>query len=489
MYKGKYYQPKVAPKAPVTENVTGETPENIPETPKQKRKFFRKPRLSTIIFYSFYVLLIVAFFVGLRKITVPLKDWLVRYEASQPEKKCEEVFESLFSDPDWAALYDLAGIENTPYEGKEAFAAYMEAKAAGKEITYVETSAGLSGDHKYIIKLDGKKIGTFTLTGGAESQTEIPQWEFGVLELLYSRDETVTAEKRPGYTVYVNGVALDDSYTVRTVTTAAEKYLPEGLHGYRLEVQTISGFLVAPEVTVTDEMGNPVAMNYDPETKTYTLPPVTMEMTEQEQSYVKNTLETFAKYMIKAASKKDLSNCCVPNSEVYNTISAIDRWMQDYLNYEISPITYSNFYRYSDTLFSVRAAMTNKVTRMDGSVKDYEMDYTLFFTLDASGKWLLSDMTQVEISQQTEQVRLTFQNGETVLLSFFVDADAKTLTLPAVTAPEGKVLSGWARQEKDSNGKITMTIVFKPDESNTVVLSDAKLEPMTLYALFEKGEA
>ena len=34
-----------------------------------------------------------------------------------------------------------------------------------------------------------------------------------------------------------------------------------------------------------------------------------------------------------------------------------------------------------------------------------------------------------------------------------------------------------------------MTIVFKPDESNTVILPDAKLEPMTLYALFEKGEA
>lgn len=489
MYKGKYYQPKVAPKTPVAENVTGAAPESTPKATKPKQKFFRKPRLSTIIFYSFYALLILAFFIGLRKITGPLEDWLVRYEASQPEKKCEEVFESLFSDPDWAALYDLAGIEDTVYEGKEAFAAYMEEKAAGKEITYIETSAGLSGDHKYIVKLDGKKIGTFTLTGGAESQTEIPQWEFGALELLYTREETVTVEKRPGYTVYINGIALDDSYTIRTVSTTAEKYLPEGLHGYQLEVQTISGFLVAPEVTVTDENGNPVTMNYNAETKIYTLPQVIMEMTEYEQTHVKNTLETFAKYMIKAASKKDLANCCVPNSEVYTAISAIERWMQDYLNYEISPITYSNFYRYSNTLFSVRAVMTNKVTRMDGTVKDYEMDYTLFFTMDASGKWLLSDMTQVDISQQVEQIRLTFLDGDTVLDSFFLDASSKTVTLPAVTAPEGKVFSGWAKQETDGNGKITMTIVFKPDESNTVILPDAKLEPMTLYALFEKGEA
>lgn len=520
MYKGKYYQPKKGaskeplPETPkdtsaeapkeitpesldeITLEVLAQTPAEAPaETPaeapeeKKKRKFFHKPRLSTIIFYSFYILLIVAFFLGVQKVLTPLEDWLTRYEASQPEKKCEEVFASLFSDPDWAELYDLAGIEDTTYEGSEAFAAYMEAKAAGKEITYVETSAGLSGDHKYIVKLDGEKIGTFTLTGGTDSQTEIPEWELGKVELFFTRTESVFVEKRPGYTVSINGVALDDSYTIRTVTTDAEKYLPEGLHGYRLEVQTISGLLVAPKVTVTDENGNPVTMNYDAEAKSYTLPPVTMEMTELEQSFVKNTLETFAKYMIKAASKKQLEGCCVPNSEVYITISNIDRWMQDYRNYEISPITYSNFYRYSDTLFSVRAAMTNKVTRNDGTVKDYEMDYTLFFTLDHNGNWLLSDMTQVDISHQTELVRLTFLDGETVLDSVFVDTSNKTLTLPAVTIPEGKVFSGWARQDKGSNGKIIMTIVFKPDETNTVVLSDEKLVPMTLYALFEKGEA
>lgn len=522
MYKGKFYQPKkgagkeplpVSPKEPEVsdealavsiDEITleslneppaappqAETPAEPPKEPekKEKRKFFHKPRLSTIIFYSFYVLLIAAFFLGMQKVLTPLEDWLTRYEASQPEKKCEEVFTSLFSDPDWGELYDLADIEDTTYEGSEAFVAYMEAKAAGKEITYVETSAGLSGDHKYIVKLDGEKIGTFTLTGGTDSQTEIPEWKLGKVELFFTRTESVFVEKRPGYTVSINGVALDDSYTIRTVTTDAEKYLPEGLHGYRLEVQTISGLLVPPQVTVTDENGNPVTMNYDTDTKSYTLPPVTMEMTEQEQAFVKNTLETFAKYMIKAATKKQLESCCVPNSEVYITISNIDRWMQDYRNYEISPIAYNNFYRYSDTLFSVRAAMTNKVTRNDGTVKDYEMDYTLFFTLDASGKWLLSDMTQVEISHQTELVRLTFLDGETVLESVFIDTSSKTLTLPAVTVPEGKVFSGWARQDTDGNGKTTMTIVFKPEETNTVILSDEKLVPMTLYALFEKGEA
>ena len=468
MYKGKYYQ------------------EQPPSEQQKKQKLLRRPRVSTVVFYLFYIILIVGFFFGIQKLLVPLEDWLVRYEASQPEQKCQEVFQSLFSDPDWEELYTRAGIEDTVYEGSKAFATYMEAKSAGKKITYVETSAGLSGDHKYILKLDDEKIGTFTLTGGADSQTQIPQWEFGKLELFFTRTESVQVEKLPGYTVYINGVALDDSHTIRTVTTGAEKYLPEGLHGYNLEVQAISGLLVAPEVSVTDENGNPVTLTYDEASNCYILPRVIMEMTDEEQSYVKDTLETFARYMIKAASLTQLRNCCVANSEVYNNISHIERWMQDYLYYQISPITYSNYYRYSETLFSVRAAMTNSVTRTDGTVKDYEMDYTLFFTLDPSGKWLLSDMTQVDISQKTEQVRLTFVDGQTVLDSFFVDVHSKTLTLPGVTVPEGKVFSGWVRQEDDGNGKITLTIVWKPGEDNTVILPDTGLEPMTLYTLFEK---
>ncbi len=471
MYKGKFFQSK--------------EPKDAPE----KKAFFRKPRVSTIVFYSIYVLLIAAFFIGINALLSPLEDWLVRYEASQPEQKCQEVFTSLFSDPDWEALYGLAGIEDTAYEGSKAFSDYMKALSAGKTFTYVETSAGLSGDHKYIIKLDGEKIGTFTLTGGADSQTEIPQWEFGKLELNFSRSVSVQIEKLPGYTVYINGVALDDSYTVRKISTVADKYLPAGLQGFHMEVQAISDLLVMPEVTVTDENGNPVTLTYDEENNLYSIPRITMEMTEQEQGYVKNTLETFAKYMIKATSLGQLKNCCVPNSQVYTTISRIERWMQSYSKYEISPITYSNFYRYSDTLFSVRAAMTNSVTRTDGTVKDYEMDYTLFFTMDSKGKWLLSEMTQVDIAQQTEQVRLTFVDGDTVLDSIFVDAHSNTLTLPAVTVPEGKVFSGWVQQEIDSSGKTTLTIVFQPDENNTVTLTDSALEPMTLYALFEKGES
>ena len=72
MYKGKYSQQQ-------------EAAEKVEQT--EKKKLLRKPRVSTIVFYSIYVLLIVAFFVGINALLSPLEDWLVRYEASQPEQK------------------------------------------------------------------------------------------------------------------------------------------------------------------------------------------------------------------------------------------------------------------------------------------------------------------------------------------------------------------------------------------------------------------
>ena len=81
-------------------------------------------------------------------------------------------------------------------------------------------------------------------------------------------------------------------------------------------------------------------------------------------------------------------------------------------------------------------------------------------------------------------------DNEQILRSEMVSSDVNTLTLPTVTAPEGKVFSGWVKQDIDSTGKITLTIVFEPATDNIVYLpSESALEPMTLYALYEEAKS
>ena len=96
------------------------------------------------------------------------------------------------------------------------------------------------------------------------------------------------------------------------------------------------------------------------------------------------------------------------------------------------------------------------------------------------------NMTAVDVYKPVERVRLTFMNDGVVLDSNFHDSGINTLTCPTVSAPEGKVFSGWMIEETDEAGQPIMNVVFQPDENGVVAIpAGTTLEPMTLYPYFE----
>ena len=250
MYQGKY------------ETNKSSTPVEVQET--------KKPRKGTIVFYSCYVAFILIFVIGIFCLLGPLDQWLAEFEASQPGTKCQTVFDTHFANRDWATLYTLAGIEDTDYEGRDDFVTFMDDTYGDAQLSYSETSAGLSGDKKYIVKLGEDKIATFTLVGETSNITDIPEWNLGGVELFYERQESFSIQLAGNHTAYVNGVQLDDSFTVQIATTVAIKYLPEGTNGFVTCVQQVDGIMEVPEVTITDADGNPVEVTYYEESRTFT---------------------------------------------------------------------------------------------------------------------------------------------------------------------------------------------------------------------------
>ena len=155
---------------------------------------------------------------------------------AQPTTKSQELFETLFSDPDWDNLYDIANVQNAAYGSKDDLISYMENRVGETDLTYVETSTGLSNDKKYIVRLENEKIATFTLVNHNQSasQTEIADWQLGNLEFFVQYNESYYINKLDGHTAYVNDSPLDDSFTIRISTTNAEGYLPECVTGIRV---------------------------------------------------------------------------------------------------------------------------------------------------------------------------------------------------------------------------------------------------------------
>lgn len=468
MYQGKY--------------VNAEQPRKAPsQAPRKRRKRISR---GTLLFYSVYGLLTVIAIVAILCALPALRNWLIRFEASQPVHKRDEVFAQLFEDPDWKQLYAMAGLKDTEFENSGTFDAYMTEKVGGRRLTWLETSAGLSGDKKFIVKLGDEKIACFTLTGGAENKTDIPEWKLGTVELFFTRCQSVCVERFPGQTVYINGVALDDSYTIQKVSTLAEKYLPEGVTGYRSELQQVTGLLNQPDVKVLNADGSQAQILYDEEKEMYFQPDPTFQPGEEEKELALNAVQAYAKYMIKRASMSDIQKYFMTGTKIYATIQSSEvGWMQSFASFSFTEPEYVDFYRYSDNVFSIGVNMTLKVKRNNGSIKDFDLNNQLIFCKNQNGKYLVSEMTNVEIQQRKTEVRLTFMNGEQVISTGFVDASADRLTLPDVSG-----LTAWVLEEQDSTGKTTITVVYEA-ASEVHLPDDELLEPMTLHAYFEKVEA
>jgi len=468
-----------------------------PQQPQPAEPRRRGPRVGSLIFYTFYFLLVFVILGALYMGLGWVKDFLVKYEAGQPDVKREELYAEYFADPDWARLYEIAGIQDTEYEGVEAYVAYMEAKvdaymAANPDreepLDLMETSAGLSGDKKYILKLGDEKVASFTMNGAPEKVTDIADWQLGTIEIFFQRTESYRISKMDGHTAYVNGVALSEDYTIQIASTIADDYLPMGLTGTRTCVQEIGDLLVMPTVTVTNEKGEQMEVSYDETTQTFTEKTVANTIGEEEKTFALKAVETYALFMIEKASAADVGKYFQKGTDTYNTIVKSEVWWTQRNNgAAFSEQEVTGYARYSDDLFSVRVSMNLDVTRTDNSLKQFPVSTTLFVEKQ-DGKWLVTLMTNVDVQQPRGQVRLTFKNGDEILTTGFVANDVDEIQTPMISAPEGKVFVGWALEGVNDEGLKTLTVVFGPTENGVVVLpAGTILEPMTLFAHFENA--
>ena len=452
----------------------------------------KKGRKGTLVFYSFYFSF-VALFVGATFLGLQwLHGWLSDYEQAQPDVRCEEIFQELFGAPDWGALYDMSGAEGSTFEGRDAYVAHMNQKVGTSQLTYQETSAGLSGDKKYFFKLGDEKLGWFTLHGETDSDaiTAIPDWQLDQVEVFLDYRHSYDIVLMDGHTAFVNDVPLDESYTIQIASTLAESYLPTGTTGIRMCTQRVTGLMSQPVVTIFDEDNQPMEVRFDEAANTFTEQTPANTITEEQQSTVVGAMKAYAEFMIESGTRASVAKYFDASSDIYHVITTGEKWMQSNSGHTFTGTQVSGFCMYSDDLFSARVVSSLDVTRKDGTVRSYPIDITLFFELQSNGRWLAYDMTNEDVQKPVGKVRLTFMDGDTQLATGFYDTDSKYLDTPMISVPEGKVFSGWVRTDVDENGVSTLTVVFTPDESGHVDLPAGNvLTPMVLTALFEYAPA
>ena len=457
----------------------------------------RGPRTGSMVFYGFYFSLILVFFVGIFITLNWLNGWLGKYEAAQPTIKCQQVFDQLFANPDWAQLYRLAGDPtgtgtnkyDTQFEGQDAFVRYMTEKVGSQQLSYVETSGGLTGK-KYLVRLGTEKLASFTLLGQQENIIDIPDWQLGEVELFLNRNQSIKIRKMENHVAYINNNPLSDDYTIQIASTKAdERQAAE--NRIRTSIQEVDGLLTTPELLVYDQTGAPIEVRYNADSGMFEEQISAIAITDEERSAVFGALEAYAGFMINASgSRAAVAKYFDGGSQTYNDIVKMngELWMNadrghDFLNEEILGYT-----KHSDTLFSVRASMVMHVKNKDNTEKDYNVTQSMYFQYK-NNKWVCTEMTNEDITAPVGEVRLSFYDlAGNQLSSDFYSTGIKSLTTPVVTAPAGKVFKGWATVETNDQGQKTWNVVFQPDEMGNVTFPDGyNLVPMKLYPLFQNA--
>jgi len=475
------------------------------EEPVKAKKQKKGPRVGSVIFYTIYFLFILVFFIGTYIGLNWLHGWLSDFEAAQPTLKAQQVFQEVFTDPDWGALYEAAGAKDSAYEGKDQYVNYMEEKVGDTKLTYMETSAGLDKTKKkFIVKLGDEKVATFTLTdrnkvgsvnlGNLENledikdMADIPDWQLGAVEVFFERVGTYRIVKMADHTASVNGVALDDSFTIQKATTVAEKYLPADAKGFVLCTQEVNGLMEVPTVVITDKDGKDVEVTYDEATRTFTAKTESNTMSDDQAQLALEAAKIYSLWMIDEEHDRGaVAKYFDPASDAYSRIvKSTELWMQNHAGYRFENDAVTDYARYSENVFSVRVKTDLIVNRLDGSSKVYAFNQSMFFQKNEAGKWLCFESTNVDVSEPVGKVRLTFKQGDIQLTTDFYETDAKMVIAPSLPVPEGQVFSGWVTVSENENGDTVYNVEFQPGEDGSVNLPEGNtLRPMTLYALFQ----
>ena len=319
-------------------------------------KKVRKLPYFYIALLAFVVLFLVALFFFLRHI----EDRLADYELSLPDYEAERIFEELYQPLDVARLYEAAGRDMPPFEDETVVQQYYDALIEGKELQYYKISTGLNDTETYVVKAGDKKISAFALEKSGEvSKYGSPLYTLGTVSLYDSAQEEVFVKAPEGSTVYINGVALDESYCTESgIETASCAHMPDGVKGVTYRMYQLGGLLNDPEVSVRNREGIEHPLSYDEATDTYTAGLVYSDtLREAYGDYVKEAAQALAAYMQMDSYFGAVSKYLEQGTPLYESTRTSETYfVMPHSGYSFEDVEADEFYAYDENTFSCRVS-------------------------------------------------------------------------------------------------------------------------------------
>ncbi|MBE6885167.1 MAG: hypothetical protein E7487_11285 [Ruminococcaceae bacterium] len=306
-------------------------------------------------------------------------NYLEDYEAAQPTGTVERYMEELKSG-DYAKLMKYTEYTPDKFNTEEDFAEYMEAYLGNTEqLTYTKTSSGTEGTIEYAIysEQDNIKIQdiTLTATGNKEAPFDI---SFGIEYL-----EPYYIEAPSHATVYVNGVALDDSYKTgeETLNESFTVILTENVELPSRCFYSIDGLLCPPEITAKDANGKACSVSVNDEGNSYSFS-LPLEEGEQFDEYAQLITEAtclYARFITEDATFDMVTGKVYTDTSFYKAISTFyNGWYINHDSYEFSDLVVKNVESVAENAFTGEISFMYTI-RKGQKVYEYPSHYRASF--------------------------------------------------------------------------------------------------------------
>lgn len=325
-----------------------------------KRKKFRVPVFYVCLIFA-VVLALVAMAFGLKW----LEGWLAEYESSQPKYAAEAVFAEYFADPDYPALAARCEMPATVsvYETGESLGVVMEELYGEQPTSYAETSSGMDGSLRYLVKAGESKIASFTLKkSGKTAKHGFSLYALDDITLYIRPEADVKVTAPEGMTVYINGQPLDESHVVESgIETDSCAHMPEGVKGITYATYTLNALLRAPSVEVKTADGQSAPLTQDPDTGAWMADVVYHDaLREQYAEQMIHVAQLYAAYVQKDGTFGSFSKYFDSSTTLYQNIREVPNYfVWAHNGYSFKDVEASEFYAYDDNTFSCRIKFTH----------------------------------------------------------------------------------------------------------------------------------
>lgn len=351
-------------------------------------RYKKRNRPST--FWVVYVALIVIYLIALFIVLGVIKNKLTGYEASRPYNYMDRIMTEYFAPGKAEALLDASGYEANAYETKESVVPAVEGYlSAGTE--YYPVVSSVDEEVKYAVKSGELKIATVTLAPtGEHDSADYDVYGMKSVELLIGGTGAVNVRAPSDDTVYLNGVALGADLIVDREETEKDLHLPDNIPPVSFVTYEVQGLISKPTVTATDKFGAPVEAESGDDGIFYDVPLTYASVTAEVSERALAAGEALAAYMQLDSPFGRIAQYVDPTSDLYYDLATSDvKWANPHEGYGIESPSVTEYYIWSDTVYSCRVKFTHVLYRWDGNFNN-DFDMTFYYTFNGA-EWLIYD--------------------------------------------------------------------------------------------------